>query len=202
VSATTPGQAAYEAFTAVRYAGSLTTDWSSPTIARKAWEAAAQAAIDAATEGALRAKFEQARDAVIESHMARHPQAAPQAAPGSRSFEDMLADPREQFDPRSELLASISEYAAAPPTTAGIQPRHPGAARVQPAPGLAAAGRPATSLEDAMLRNIDGLNDLVRDMLQSFPDTVDEPQWRDRAGELHVCDPDGQPYRAITEEDL
>jgi hypothetical protein len=65
VSATTPGQAAYEAFTAVRYAGSLTTDWSSPTIARKAWEAAAQAAIDAATEGALRAKFEQARDAVM-----------------------------------------------------------------------------------------------------------------------------------------
>jgi len=32
-----------------------------------------------------------------------------------RSFEDFLADPHEQFDARGELLASITEYAAAPP---------------------------------------------------------------------------------------
>ena len=32
-----------------------------------------------------------------------------------RSFEALLADPHEQFDARSELLASITEYAAAPP---------------------------------------------------------------------------------------
>jgi hypothetical protein len=55
VTAATPGQAAYEAFTAVRYASSLTTAWTSPVIAHKAWEAAAQAAIDAAAEGSLRA---------------------------------------------------------------------------------------------------------------------------------------------------
>lgn len=64
----------------------------------------------------------------------------PHAADGGRSFEDMLADPREQFDPRSELLASISEYAAAPPASAGIKPWHPHGVP-QPAPGLAAAER-------------------------------------------------------------
>lgn len=63
-------------------------------------------------------------------------------------------------------------------------------------------GRPTTSLEDAMLRSIDGLNDLVRDMLQSFPDTADEQEWRDRAGALNVHDPDGMPYAAYTEADL
>ena len=45
-----------------------------------------------------------------------------------RSFEDMLADPCEQFDLRSELLASIFAYAAAPPASVGIQPWHPGPA--------------------------------------------------------------------------
>lgn len=44
------------------------------------------------------------------------------AAPDGRSFEDMLADPHGQFDPRSELLASIAAYAAAPQASAGIQP--------------------------------------------------------------------------------
>lgn len=61
----------------------------------------------------------------------------PHAASGDRSFEDMLADPREQFDLRSELLASISEYAAAPPASAGIKPWHPHGVP-QPAPELAA----------------------------------------------------------------
>lgn len=46
----------------------------------------------------------------------------------SRSFEDMLADPGEQFDLRSELLASISAYAMAPPASAGTQPWEPGPA--------------------------------------------------------------------------
>jgi hypothetical protein len=63
-------------------------------------------------------------------------------------------------------------------------------------------GRPTTSPEDAMLANIDGLNGLVRDILQSLPDTADEQQWRDRAGALNVCDPDGMPYAAYTEADL
>lgn len=53
----------------------------------------------------------------------------------------------------------------------------------------------------SVLTNIDGLNDLVRDMFQSFPDTADADEWRDRAGALGVRDPDGQPYRAHTEED-
>ncbi len=39
-----------------------------------------------------------------------------------RSFDDLLADPLEQFDLRSELLASIFAYATAPPATAGTQP--------------------------------------------------------------------------------
>ncbi len=46
------------------------------------------------------------------------------------------------------------------------------------------------------------LSDLIRDMLQAFPDTADEQEWRDRAGALGVRDPDGKPYRAYTEEDL
>ena len=49
---------------------------------------------------------------------------------------------------------------------------------------------------------IDGLSGLVRDVLQSMPDTADEQEWRDRAGALGLCDPDGHPYRAYTEEDL
>lgn len=48
--------------------------------------------------------------------------AAAMAETRSGSFEDMLADPHEQFDPRSELLASIAEYAAAPPASAGTEP--------------------------------------------------------------------------------
>lgn len=48
----------------------------------------------------------------------------------------------------------------------------------------------------------DGLAALVRDMLQAFPDTADEQEWRDRAGALGICGPDGKPYRAYTEEGL
>jgi len=55
---------------------------------------------------------------------------------------------------------------------------------------------------DSQQRYIDQLHDLVRDMLEAFPDTADEQEWRDRAGALYVCDPDGQPYRAYTEDDL
>lgn len=65
-----------------------------------------------------------------------------------------------------------------------------------------APGRPTTSLEDALLRNVDDLGDLVRDMLEAFPDTSGEQEWRDRAGRLDVHDTNGQPYRAYTEEDL
>jgi hypothetical protein len=61
-----------------------------------------------------------------------------------------------------------------------------------------AAQQPPAGPEPA---DTDALRNLVRDMLQSFPDTADEPEWRDRAGALHVCDPGGQPYRAQTEED-
>jgi len=43
MSEETLGQIAYGAFTAVRYAGSLTTAWTSPAIAHKAWEATGQA---------------------------------------------------------------------------------------------------------------------------------------------------------------
>lgn len=48
----------------------------------------------------------------------------------------------------------------------------------------------------------DALRTLIADMLQSFPDTADEQEWRDRAGALGVTDPDGQPYRAYTGDDL
>ncbi len=43
------------------------------------------------------------------------------AVSGGRSFEQLLADPNEQFDHRSELLASILEYASAPPTSASAR---------------------------------------------------------------------------------
>ena len=62
--------------------------------------------------------------------------------------------------------------------------------------------QPASEVADELLRNIDALHGLIRDILQSMPDTADEQEWRDRAGTLHVCDPDGQPYRAYTEDDL
>jgi hypothetical protein len=39
------------------------------------------------------------------------------------TFEQMLADPNEQFDTRSEVLASILRYAAAQPATAGSESR-------------------------------------------------------------------------------
>jgi hypothetical protein len=52
------------------------------------------------------------------------------AVSGGRTFEDLLADPHEQFDVRSELLASIFAYASAPPASAGTQPWQPA-----PAPG-------------------------------------------------------------------
>lgn len=48
------------------------------------------------------------------------------AVSSGRSFEAMLADPLEQFDLRSELLASIFAYATAPPASAGTQPWQPG----------------------------------------------------------------------------
>lgn len=43
------------------------------------------------------------------------------------SFDDLLSDPLEQFDIRSELLASIFAYATAPSATAGMQPPRSGA---------------------------------------------------------------------------
>jgi hypothetical protein len=39
--------------------------------------------------------------------------------PAGNSFEDMLADPDEQFDRRGELLRSVVEYANAEPAAAG-----------------------------------------------------------------------------------
>jgi hypothetical protein len=49
---------------------------------------------------------------------------------------------------------------------------------------------------------IGALTALVRDILQSLPDTADEQEWRDLAGAAGVTDPDGTPYRAWTEDDL
>lgn len=46
------------------------------------------------------------------------------------SFEDMLADPHGQFDPRSELLASIIAYANAQSGTASAQPKAAGSSIV------------------------------------------------------------------------
>lgn len=37
---------------------------------------------------------------------------------GVPSFEQLLTDPMEQFDPRSEMLASVLEYLNAPPAAA------------------------------------------------------------------------------------
>ena len=48
----------------------------------------------------------------------------------------------------------------------------------------------------------DGLRELIASILQSMPDTADEQEWRDRAGALGVTSPDGEPYRAWTEDDL
>jgi hypothetical protein len=93
------------------------------------------------------------------------------------------------------------EEAAAPASRS--QQRMQAALRGDEPPAFPGApGRPATSLEGALLRNIDRLNDLIRDMLQSFPDTAGEQEWRDRAGALQVRDPDGQLYRAYTEDGL
>lgn len=46
--------------------------------------------------------------------------------PTERTFEDLLADPFEQYDVNSEcitaILASIAEYTAAPSNTASARP--------------------------------------------------------------------------------
>lgn len=47
------------------------------------------------------------------------------AVSAGTTFEDLLSQPYEQFDLRSELLASILTYAAAPPASVGTQPWHP-----------------------------------------------------------------------------
>jgi len=70
-----------------------------------------------------------------------------------------------------------------------------------PPPERAAAPQ-ATADPDSQQQYIDRLHDLIRDMLQSCPDTADEQEWRDRAGALHVHSTDGQPFRAYTEDDL
>jgi hypothetical protein len=61
---------------------------------------------------------------------------------------------------------------------------------------------PAPRTAGGQLRTVEALHGLVRDMLQDMPDTADEPEWRNRAGALHVRDPYGKPYRALTEEDI
>lgn len=43
------------------------------------------------------------------------------AVSGMPTFDDLLLDPMEQFDQRSELLSSILQYLAAPPVSAGTQ---------------------------------------------------------------------------------
>ena len=50
------------------------------------------------------------------------------AASGVSAWTDMLADPNEQFDLRSELLASIAEFASAPLAAASTVPRPASAA--------------------------------------------------------------------------
>jgi hypothetical protein len=67
VNTKTPGQVNYEAFTAVRYNGSLTTAWTSPAIAHKAWESAAAAVLApvAAERDRLRALAEELYAALV-----------------------------------------------------------------------------------------------------------------------------------------
>ena len=57
------------------------------------------------------------------------------------SFEELLAHPNEQFDLRSELLASILSYAAAPPASAGAQTWSPTVAAGTPHAWLRPASR-------------------------------------------------------------
>jgi len=118
------------------------------------------------------------------------------------------AAPGQADEPSAEVVAAVAEAIGThmilreSPTQIAVAALRAAVVAQQPQREPAGAGRPTTSLEDALLANIDGLNDLVRDMLQSFPDTADEQEWRDRAGALGVCDPDGQPYRSYTEDDL
>jgi hypothetical protein len=103
----------------------------------------------------------------------------PHAAPGGRSFEDMLADPSEQFDLRSELLASISEYAAAPPASAGIKPWHPHGVP-QPAPELAAYEADIASLTGQRNR-VSETADQLRAQVRNLRDALE--RCRDAAGQ-------------------
>lgn len=81
---------------------------------------------------------EQARD--IAQHFieaAGLMEARAREAAGLPSSEELLARPEEQFDPRSELLASIQGFANAPPDTPSSVPRHapypaPVSAQMQP----------------------------------------------------------------------
>lgn len=85
-----------------------------------------------------------------------------------------------------------------------------GALRVVRDAARAAAGEiealdaePASRASDNELsRAVDARDNLIRRILHSMPDTADVSEWLDQAGTLGVCDIDGQPFRAPTEDDL
>lgn len=90
----TAGQMAYEAFTAVRYAGALTTAWTSPSVAHKAWEAAA-AAVETEQLREIRADRDQLKKRMLDLASAWKDEAADdltriRPAPGSSARTDTL----------------------------------------------------------------------------------------------------------------
>lgn len=84
-------------------------------------------------------------------------------------FEELLADPTEQFDKRSELLASIEAYSKAVPATAGFTPRQPtdgqgsGTTRVERAIRREVAEEIAQALLDFEANDIRGRADMSID---------------------------------------
>jgi hypothetical protein len=124
---------------------------------------------------------------------AREPGAADDLAEVVGVLREALGDDRDAEPENGEA-----------PATHAVRLAHYLKERITELHGLIAdpEPQPAPDLAGDLLANIDGLHTLIRDIFQSLPDTADEPEWRDRAGALHVCDPDGQPYRALTEEDM
>jgi hypothetical protein len=106
-----------------------------------------------------------------------------QTAADKPTFDELLADPNEQFDVRSELRASVLSYLSAPPATAGTKPWHPnvGPNAVWLGPSSTVDGSPAVPLNEPpssdehtqtaaeRLTELEGLREAARN----------SPPWRD-----------------------
>jgi hypothetical protein len=134
----------------------------------------------------------------LGAYAARHYASAPdvqEATPGQAAHRRYLLGTATATPEREEALLRQVEAA-----------RDEAMAECGRLAGLLAAARGEHEAFLAIRGALEGERDearaLVRDILQALPDTAGEQEWRERAGAAGITDPDGEPYRAWTEEDL